>query len=41
MGLGMVIEMSYLWEVSEHLRHLVASFSAAHIDNDVTIGELR
>lgn len=30
----------YLREISQHFRHLVSSFSASYVDNDVRVGKL-
>ena len=34
------LQTPYLREVSQHLRHLVSSLSATHIDDDVAVGVL-
>ena len=35
-----VSTVSYLREVSQHLRHLISSLSTADVDDDVRVGEL-
>lgn len=37
----MITDASYLGEISEYFRHFITTFSAAHVDDDITVGVLR